>query len=633
MMKNLNILLVTALLFLASCSGDERFMTKSPTNIFVEEAVWSNESLILGLVSDLYSRYADYQTIENKWYAFCDFDEAYCSNAVDRKRHQNTTWGYGEQASWDYGYVRHMNQFLEKCAKADESVFAKNTRERLMGEVRFLRAAYYFAMVKRMGGVPIITEPLQYDYSGDVTYLQKPRNKESEVYDFILQECEEIKSMLPNNPSIKSRATKAAAVALRSRAALYAASIAKYGAQRTPEAKLPGWEVGIPAEKAAGYYDIALKSAQEIITDGKYDLYKKNASNLSENFAELFLDKSDANNEAIFVKDFMVPNKTHNYTVYSLPQSMSEFPRYNGSLCATLNLVQLFERIEGNAIVPLNTGSASAPVLYDRPDGIFAGRDARLAGTVILPGSSFRGTPVDIWAGYITPNGQLITSGNAPGAQGTLPGSSEKVQVIGNDGPCETAEFNTHTGFYVRKYNDPTVGSGDDNVKSGVWFIRYRFGEVLLNAAEAAFELGNKDLAAQYMNRLRARAGFTKNLTAAEITFDRIVHERKVELAYEGHELWDMKRWRLAHIVWDGTKMNNTPSDPAKADALNTQCLGLWPVKVHAPGQAEDGKWAFLVRMPNHVTAAHQFRIGNYYSEINTTILSNNPQIVKQPNQ
>lgn len=79
--------------------------------------------------------------------------------------------------------------------------------------------------------------------------------------------------------------------------------------------------------------------------------------------------------------------------------------------------------------------------------------------------------------------------------------------------------------------------------------------------------------------------------------------------------------------------MNETPGDPAAADAVNTQCLGLWPLKVHAPGTPVDGKWTYIVRKPSHVTAAHQFRIGNYYSEINTTILSNNPQIVKQPNQ
>ena len=100
---------------------------------------------------------------------------------------------------------------------------------------------------------------------------------------------------------------------------------------------------------------------------------------------------------------------------------------------------------------------------------------------------------------------------------------------------------------------DPTVGSGRRGRGSDVAFIRYRYAEVLLNAAEAAFELGQTGVAAGYMNQVRARAGLTIPLTAGDITFDRIVHERRVELAFEGHVLFDKKRWRIAHLVWDGT--------------------------------------------------------------------------------
>ena len=91
---------------------------------------------------------------------------------------------------------------------------------------------------------------------------------------------------------------------------------------------------------------------------------------------------------------------------------------------------------------------------------------------------------------------------------------------------------------------------------SEVWWIRYRYAEVLLNAAEASFELGDAAGAAGYMKPVRDRAGLTTALTAANITFDRIVHERKVEFAFEGQELWDMKRWRLADKVWNGNSMS-----------------------------------------------------------------------------
>jgi hypothetical protein len=157
------------------------------------------------------------------------------------------------------------------------------------------------------------------------------------------------------------------------------------------------------------------------------------------------------------------------------------------------------------------------------------------------------------------------------------------VQVVGFDGPVNAKEFTAQSGFYLRKYVDPTPGAGSRGTNSEVPFIRYRYAEVLLNAAEAAFELGQPDVAAGYMNSVRTRAGLTKPLTATDITFDRIVHERRVELAFEGHLLFDMKRWRLAHVVWDGNKMTVTDllSNIGSATKRNTQPYGLWPYRLY----------------------------------------------------
>ncbi len=272
-----------------------------------------------------------------------------------------------------------------------------------------LRASYYFEMVKRMGGVPLITSPIEYDPSkGGVETVQFPRAKESDIYDFVIGEAEAIKNDLPADANEKSRASKGAALAMESRAALYAGSIAKYGAT-TPEVALPGGEVGIPASKADGYYTTALKAAQEIINGdaGPYALYNR-GGDLSDNFANLFLDKNSA--ETIFFEDFKSGGKTHAFTTNDQPYSLSEEGGDAGRLDPSLNLVESIRKLD-NTFAPLPTVDASAKaVQYDNVQDIFAGRDARLAGTVLLPGGTYKGGIVDIWGGYILPNGSIVES-------------------------------------------------------------------------------------------------------------------------------------------------------------------------------------------------------------------------------
>lgn len=454
------------------------------------------------------------------------------------------------------------------------------------------------------------------------------------MYDFVISEAEAIKDLLPADVNTKARASKGAALAMEARAALYAGSIAKYG-NRTPTVTLPGGEVGIPAAKADDYYTIALRAAKEIISGsaGSYALYN-NASKptLAENFASIFLEKNN-NPESIFIEDYKLRSgKVHPFTQHNQPRYGAE-EEEGGRLNPSLNLVQAFEKLD-NTFAPIPATDASGnPIYYDNLLDIFEGRDARLAGTVILPGSQFKGRVVDIWAGYQLGDGSIIT-GDDRGAQKELPGVG-RVQVVGFDGPINAKEFTAQSGFYIRKYLDPSPGAGSRGTNSEVPFIRYRYAEVLLNAAEAAFELGDPASAATYMNEVRARAGLVIPLTAADITFDRIVHERRVELAFEGHILYDMKRWRIAHRVWDGNAMSvsNLISNIGDATKRSTQPYALWPYKIHNPGAANHGKWVYKVVLPALVTGTNRFQMGNYYSEIGDDVIASNPKIVRQPNQ
>jgi hypothetical protein len=331
---------IAILIFSGSCKKDEEFLNRQPTNVLSVEAVWKDPNLVLAAVGDLYDRYPDFQTIE-RWVDFTTFDEAFASNAGDYGRHQNNEYGYGDWGYWDYTYIRDINLFIQRGGEPTNLLDPTET-SRFLAEARFIRAGVYFEMVKRMGGVPLILTPLTYDYSGNASALQFPRAKESEVYDFIIKEMEEIKNLLPADGKDPARASKGAALAMEARAALYAGSIAKHGAS-TPEVSLPGGEVGIPASMANGYYTTALRAAQEIISSNVYSLYTKNA-NLQENFASLFTDK--ANPEVIFVKDFKLrTNKAHGFTIDNQPRSIAEEAQ-GGRINPSLNLVQSFERLD-----------------------------------------------------------------------------------------------------------------------------------------------------------------------------------------------------------------------------------------------------------------------------------------------
>lgn len=634
-MKKINSIFLAILLgFSWACESDSEFLDRPPAETLTTEQAFSDPAQVLSILANLYNRQFSVYRLSD-WQTFADFNEIFVASNDNLTNlwHTNNTWPFGGindyWSTWDYAYIRELNLFLERIESATITEDLKTT---YAAEARFLRANYYFELAKLYGGVPIILESQTYDFSGDPSYLQVPRSTEAEIYDFIIQEAEELSSLLPVDAESKSRASAGAALAMKAQAAVYAGSLAKYGAT-TPSVSLPGGEIGIPADRATGYYETALAAAQEIISGsaGAYALYQKN-SDLSENFAAIFYDKN-ANPEVIYMEEYLLKFKVHYFTGANQPRYGAE-EEEGGALNPSLNLVQTFELLD-NTFAPLPTVDANGdPIYYENQEDIFANRDARLAGTVILPGSSFKSRPVDIWAGVQLADGTIV-SGSERGQLRDLPGSTTPQQVVGFDGPVASTNQNAISGFYVRKYLDPAPGSGRRGTQSDVSRIRYRYAEILLIAAEAAFELGQPELAAGYMNQVRARAGFTIPLTAADITFDRIVHERRVEFALEGQYFMDLKRFRIAHEIFDGVSMTleGLRSGIGNATNRSTQPWALWPYKIYNPGGENHGKWIFKETLPSRVTAADNWQLGNYYSNINNEILNNNPKLVRQPLQ
>jgi hypothetical protein len=598
-------LMLMLLCSFTSC-GDSWF-EKEPKNIITEENVWNDPDQILAVLANLYDRLPTMTGFSGDMNLNAGFDDASWSG-LGVGYNQSVSYGYDFGRYWDYALIRDINLALENL-----SIYSRLPETEVRqynAEIRFIRAFVYFELVKRMGGVPLVTEPLVYDFGGDPTYMQFPRAREAEIYDFVASEVDAIRDALGNANSA-TRANAYAALALKSRAMLYAASIAKYNNLMPAPITTGGGEVGIPANLAEGYYRKSLEASRQIIENGPYRLYREN-SDLGANFYEMLLTET-GNPEIIFAEDFNSAKK-HYFTFNNIARGARESDNGASFVTPSLNLVEAFEYLDGSPGVLRNkTPDESDYVYYDQLSDIFANKDARLYGTVVYPGTQFRGIDVVLQAGVKVWDGSEYETieGNAFGTYYTDGG----VQV-GTSGPHRTAELVSNTGFNLRKLVSEAPGASDQITLGQNWWPWFRLGEVYLNAAEAAFELGEPN-AVSYINTLRERAGFQPN-SIQTLTTEIVRNERRVELAFEDHRFFDLKRWRIAHELWSGDR--NNPNDMMYA---------LYPYRV--VGGPHDGKYVFEKLLAPRFTTPRYFRLGNYYSSIATDVLTNNPKIIPNP--
>lgn len=602
-----------SILPLASCEDD--FLERTPPNIIKDEQVWNDPKIITNLLANLYDRLPTALSTTANWADFSAYDEAMWSGNNDGGNNL-VTYGTNRWQIWDYTLIREINLALEKLESAGTKLTA-NEKAQFSSELRFLRAFVYFEHVKRMGGVPIVTATMEYDFSGDPSYLQKPRNKEAEVYDFIGSELDAIKNTIGNGKS-QTRANRFTVLALKSRAMLYAGSIAKYNNRLGAPIATPGSEVGIPAQRANEFYTKSLEASKEIITTGGYSLYQRNA-NLGENFYEA-ISKKINNPEVIMAQDFSLSKDKRVWFTYdNVARNVREDNLSSSNITPTLNLVEDFEYLDGTpGTLKTRTADNSDYVYYDNPQDAFANKDARLYGTVIYPGTSFRGSEVQIQAGVKVWNGNSFQTIESEQLGTTY--SDGKV-LTGSSGPHRSITEVSNSGFYMRKYIDNTAMSSTRGIRSEMWWVRFRYAEILLNAAEAALELGNMPEALGYVNQVRERVGFGSN-SLKTITMDRLRNERRVELAFEDHRVWDLKRWRIAHEIWNGS-----PSNP------QANAFALYPYRVVRPGHPTHNKYVFDKIAAPRYKAPRNFQLNNYYSFIPQSVLDNNPKIARNPFQ
>lgn len=599
-------------LLLLGSSACSNYLEKETFDIITPDKVWNDPKLIDAVLVGMYY-YVQMEDFDY-WYrdpwrlqnASSMSDDAQGSFQKDPLfDNGNATYTYEdalfEQKFSDvYKYIRNCNDFLYQIEIS--TILSADKKKELAAEVRFLRAMHYFTLVKRYGGVPLIKEPQEYNPS-DLESLRVPRNTEKDIYDFIISECQAAAQDLPETRSneAKYRTYKYVALTLCSRAALYAGSIARYGT-----VQLNGL-VGIPSSEADRYFQTSYDASKTIIESGQFALYNKKPDNKSQNYCDIFLKGNGDNGEYIFQKQYNVSGgKAHSWDKRNAPFS------YRGSgwgcgIAPTLELVEAYEYIDGSE-GSLKLEENGKQRRFDDPYELFANKDPRLFASVFLPGSPCMGTNIEWIRGIIDFKNEKHQATTQPDGDNTVTIDGITYKTCGKDGGADAGDA-SKTGFYQKKFFDETLTNMNMNQSETPWPI-FRLGEVYLNLAEAAMELNKSSEALDAVNKIRERAGIALLST---INMDKVRHERRVELAFEGHRFWDLKRWRIAHL------------DVAQGGLNGFRGTALYPWY-----DIRDGKYVFE-RGTNPPKQTRIFLEKNYYTKINQDDINSNPNLIQNP--
>lgn len=527
------LLLTLAAVLFASC--DDGILDISPQDRLAEDAVWEDESLITAYHNELYNAipHGFYIHMYSKY-----TDEAYnsapCCGADIFARNTYSPdnisqvaggdfWG-GYMYYWDrgYQYIRKINTFLQKMEAGDVDFAAK---PRLVAEAKFLRAFVYFELIKRFDGVPIVTEAYDLRDAQEVTF---ERSTFDECVAFIEEDLDAAMADLTaryesSDPNF-GRATQDAALALRSRVLLYAAS-----PLHNPSNDPQKWQ------RAA--------DAAEALFDRGYSLYP--------DYRELFILPSGATqNEYIFTRNF-TPTNGHQAPMHNLSRRYGAYGGWWASNGPTQNLVDDYDMINGQPPFLDEGGSRSInPAAGYDPADPYANRDPRFDATIIHNGTVYRGDHFEMWV-------------------------SEDGETWGFDSYKQSGD-NPRTGYVLKKFMpDEDVPVNWQTQYTNPW-PHFRLAEIYLNYAEAQFELGNEALAREYVSKVRARVGMPAipATVGGAALRERIRNERRIELAFEGHRFFDIRRWKIAAAV------ENTPIGGMDIVKLETGELVYTPVEL-----------------------------------------------------
>ena len=500
--------LAGVLLGLSSCNDD--FLDLEPIDQVPATSIFTDEPLANAYLNNLIGRLPAGQYNSpgggygNAYLLASISDEARSksgwvpSNNVVRVGAINPS-NYGGLNIWDEAYaaIRQVNEFLVGL-NGEGSTLSDEFKSRAEPQARFVRAWFYFDLVRRYGGVPLVLTP-QTLADGDAV-LFPARTPENEVYQFVNDELTAAAAGLPDKSESPAGAlTRQAAVGLNARAMLF----------------------------NERYTDAAALADQLITGDANdgLDLFMPNPTSAEEattNYRQLFL-STGGNPETLYEITFLPPERAHQFDRGNWPVRWRN--DNGGQTCPTQELIDDFQMADGSNIDDDDSG-------YEEQNP-YANREPRFYASIFYHGAEFsevmpsRGEPfIDMeWNNF-------------------------------NEGPGSMRDGNASiTGYLVRKWADPSLGFAPEGISKTAW-QEIRFAEILLIYAEAENEAnGPSDAVYSAVNRIRTRAGLPdleEGLGQDDLR-EAIRQERRIELVFENHRWFDLIRWGTAPQVLNAT--------------------------------------------------------------------------------
>ncbi|TCI90400.1 RagB/SusD family nutrient uptake outer membrane protein [Tenacibaculum sp. M341] len=513
-MKKIKIVFVL-MLMLVNYSCEETLEIES-RNTFTEDFIYSDPDQLESLVFTSYNSTEGWGLNKFMWWSRrfniegASFEAKFNFNDLDQYRlragwNPNNVGVFRDQWRKYYSYIRDILVFLDKVDDSEAMKINPEKVNLLKAEMKFLLANTYSKLIKYYGGVPLIKNALSLKDDFNIS-----RSSYQDCVDFIVQNLDEAAAVLPlTRPDNEfGRATKLAALAVKSRTLLYAASDL-HDPATLPNGPLYDYIADDKWLKAA-------EAAKAVIDEvGARDLIPVTDA---ESYGDLFL---SANRDIIFARpygDILFDYGTDVNSLWNQTQAPSGYGGWALS-SPTHNFALLYN---------MNDGTSTSEALYN-PAQPNENREMRYYATLNYNGAEFRNREVEYFLSRDTdvhPDGL-----DSPNGLGNVLHSSK-------------------TGYNIRKFQDESKGLTETS--PGRPFILYRLAEIYLNYAEANFELGEEDIAREYVNKVSTRALQPAITATGSDLLEAIKRERRIELCFEGHNFFDERRWmNTANLGFD----------------------------------------------------------------------------------